>query len=175
MRQVLITSEFNPIRTSSNLESLAPPQLTSVQIWVSNCVRNAGGYVMSAIKTGHCMCGAVCFEYEGEESSRAHCHCESCRRATSSPFTTWTRVQRENFRWTAALPKHYVSSPSVTRTFCSICGSPMSYEHAKMSGEIDIYAASLDDHANFQPQRHDFWSERVSWVNVVDKLEKRAE
>jgi hypothetical protein len=50
----------------------------------------------------------------------------------------------------------------------------MSYEHVTMLGEIDIYAASLDDHATFQPQRHDFWSERVNWVNEVDELEKRA-
>jgi hypothetical protein len=121
------------------------------------------------------MCGVVRFDYEGEEHSRAHCHCASCGRATSSPFTTWIRVSCENFRWTVTLPKRYVSSPSVTRTFCSNCGSPMSYQHTNMPGEIDIYAASLDDHASFRPQRHDFWSERVSWVNVADDLEKRED
>jgi hypothetical protein len=130
---------------------------------------------MDTIKSGHCLWGAVRFEYVGDEHSRAHCHCESCRRATSSPFTTWIRVPRKNFRWTASLPKQYVSSPNVTRTFCPTCGSPMSYENVMIPSEIDIYAASLNDHATFQPQRHDFWGERVHWVNEVDDLEKRSE
>jgi hypothetical protein len=51
----------------------------------------------------------------------------------------------------------------------------MSYENFTNPSEIDIYAACLEDHATFQPQRHDFWSERVSWVNVVDELDKRTE
>jgi len=38
-------------------------------------------------KTGRCLCGAVTYSYEGLENWQAHCHCESCRRATASPMT----------------------------------------------------------------------------------------
>ena len=43
-------------------------------------------------KRRRCLCGAVSFEFSGAENWRAHCHCESCRRNTSSPFTTWFGV-----------------------------------------------------------------------------------
>jgi len=49
---------------------------------------------MSAKRYGRCLCGAATCQYEGDESWRAHCHCESCRRNTSSPFTTWFGVPK---------------------------------------------------------------------------------
>ena len=42
---------------------------------------------------GHCLCGQVTFEFTGSPLWCGHCHCESCRRATASPFTTWIGVR----------------------------------------------------------------------------------
>lgn len=66
---------------------------------------------------GHCLCGACTFELVGPHNWVGHCHCESCRRAVSSPFTTW--IGHENGAWTfgGAKPVSYVSSPGNTRGF----------------------------------------------------------
>lgn len=123
--------------------------------------------------TGRCLCGDVRFAVAGEMRSRNHCHCESCRRATSSAFATWFTVARADLRWTGTAPRAFASSPGVTRHFCARCGSPMGYETADRADDFDLYAASLDDHAGFRPQYHSFWDERVTWVALADDLPRR--
>ena len=54
------------------------------------------------VTKGRCLCGRVSFEYHGPEIWRGHCHCESCRRNTSSPFTTWFGVSNSAYRFTGA-------------------------------------------------------------------------
>jgi hypothetical protein len=53
---------------------------------------------------GRCLCRAVIFEYDAEPNWTLHGHCESCRRATSSPMTTWISVPRSAFRFKQGTP-----------------------------------------------------------------------
>jgi hypothetical protein len=48
------------------------------------------------------------------------------------------------------------------------------YEHKEKAGDIDLYAASLVDNCGFEPENHGFWSERVDWVGLKDKLKKNG-
>ena len=41
--------------------------------------------------TGQCFCGAVTWASPGPVLWAGHCHCESCRRATSSPIRSSMR------------------------------------------------------------------------------------
>jgi hypothetical protein len=50
--------------------------------------------------TGRCLCGDLRFEYRGAPIKTVHCHCESCRRHTSSPFTTFIIIEKDSFRYT---------------------------------------------------------------------------
>ncbi|TNC68020.1 GFA family protein [Rubellimicrobium roseum] len=124
---------------------------------------------MAAEITGRCLCGDIRFAVAGPMRSRNHCHCESCRRATSSPFTTWFTVARGDLRWTGT-PRLHESSPGVRRGFCPRCGSPLSYQTDRRPDDVDLYAASLDDPAGFEPQYHSHWDERVTWVALADHL-----
>lgn len=123
-----------------------------------------------SIKRGRCLCGAVTYEYRGDENWRAHCHCESCRRNTSSPFTTFMGVPNEAFRCTGEAPKAYISSPGVRRLFCGRCGTPMAYDADKFPDEIHLYAASLDDPARFSPDYHVHAAEQLPWIELADNL-----
>ena len=60
---------------------------------------------------GRCLCGSITFQYEGSPNWTLHCHCESCRRATSSPLTTWISVPRRIFSFTKGTPRYFCSSP----------------------------------------------------------------
>lgn len=122
------------------------------------------------LKHGRCLCGAVTFEYAGEENWRAHCHCESCRRQTSSPFTTFMGVPHGAWRFTGKAPSVYVSSPGVRRHFCGTCGAPVAFESDAFPDEIHFYAASLGDPADFAPQRHVHADEQLPWIHLNDGL-----
>lgn len=122
---------------------------------------------------GRCLCGATTFAYEGNEIWCTHCHCESCRRQTSSPFTTFVAIPRRRFEWLSGTPASFTSSPGVIRSFCAICGTPMAYENENHPDEIHLYLASLNHpRASLRPTSHDFWNERVDWINLVDDLPK---
>lgn len=125
-----------------------------------------------AKKRGRCLCGAVTYEYEGKENWRGHCHCESCRRNTASPFTTFFGVPREACRFTGEEPAVFHSSPGVRRLFCATCGTPMAYESERWPEEVHFYAATLEDPADFAPEFHVHWAERLPWVQLDDDLPK---
>ncbi len=121
-------------------------------------------------KSGRCFCGRVTYEFEGPENWRAYCHCESCRRTTSSPVTAFFGVPREACRFTGEPPVVYESSPGVRRLFCGRCGSPMAYDADRYADEIHLYAASLDDPGAYAPQGHVHCAERLPWFDVRDDL-----
>ena len=66
-----------------------------------------------SMTTGRCLCGAIQFEFEGPANWVAHCHCESCRRNTSSPMTTFIGVPRDRYRLLQGETAIYQSSPGV--------------------------------------------------------------
>ncbi len=124
------------------------------------------------IRKGHCLCGAVRYEYEGPENWVGHCHCESCRRNTSSSFTTFFGVPTNAFRYTGIDPWVLESSPGVWRVFCPKCGAPVAYDAEKFPNEVHFYLASLEDTSGLEPQFHAFVSEKVPWITLCDGLPK---
>jgi len=123
---------------------------------------------------GHCLCRAIVFEYEGEPNWTLHCHCETCRRATSSPMTTWVSVPRAAFRFTRGTPRYFASSPGVRRGFCEKCGSPISWEGERVPDEVHLYAASLANPLELSPSRHVFAAEQLPWFETADNLPRYA-
>ena len=123
--------------------------------------------------SGYCLCGAVSYCFEGAPNWQAHCHCESCRRNCSAPFTSYFGVDHGKWRWTGATPAIYVSTPGVRRHFCATCGTPMAFEGDKWSHEIHFYAVSLADPAAFRPTLHVNWNEHLPWVTLADGLPVR--
>ncbi len=124
-------------------------------------------------KTGHCLCGAVGFACDGPENWMAHCHCESCRRATASPFTSFFGVPNGMWRWTGEEPKTFSSSPGVVRSFCGKCGSQMAYQADRFPNEAHFYAATLDDQSGYVPTVHVHSDEMVGWITLGDVLPRK--
>jgi len=118
---------------------------------------------------GHCLCGRTTFEFSGPVMWCGHCHCESCRRATASPFTTWVGVQRGNCRFSGE-PRVHVSSPGVRRYFCAHCGSPIAFDSDRYLEEIHVYAALLENPASVAPQFHVHVGEELPWIVLADGL-----
>jgi hypothetical protein len=124
--------------------------------------------------SGRCLCGSIAFQYDSAPNWTLHCHCESCRRATSSPITTWISVPRSAFALTTGTPRYFASSPGVRRGFCENCGSPLTYESERIKDEVHIYAAALLDPAHVSPGGHVHVDEQLSWFEVLDDLPRFA-
>lgn len=122
--------------------------------------------------TGRCLCGAVTYAFTGPENWAGHCHCESCRRQTGSPMTSFLGVPNDAFAWTGTEPWLHRSSPGVRRNFCASCGTPMAYAADRFPGEIHLYATTLDNPEDYRPTFHVFTLEQVSWLHLADDLPK---
>ena len=124
--------------------------------------------------TGRCLCGGVTYAFTGPVNWAGHCHCQSCRRQTASPMTSFLGVPNDAFKWTGREPALFESSPGVRRRFCPTCGTPMSYEADRFGEEIHLYAATLDDPGAYEPSFHVFTSEQLPWLHVADGLPRHA-
>ncbi|MGH7153770.1 MAG: GFA family protein [Acetobacteraceae bacterium] len=124
--------------------------------------------------TGRCFCGDIAYIVSGAPLHVVHCHCESCRRATSSPITTFLIVRRAELRYTHGTPSLYASSPGVRRSFCARCGSPIAYESDGRPDQVDLYVCSLNDPALAAPTMHVHVEERVPWFDTLDDLPRYA-
>ncbi len=119
---------------------------------------------------GSCRCGQVAFSFDDEPKWVLNCHCEDCRRATSAPMATWVSILRKAFRFTTGEPTYFGSSPGVRRGFCGRCGSPISYEHDQMPGEIHVLAGTLSDPSAVRPVAHIFTVDQLPWFETADDL-----
>ncbi|KAF3389843.1 hypothetical protein DPV78_011805 [Talaromyces pinophilus] len=69
---------------------------------------------------------------------------------------------------------HYSSSTSVTRTFCSRCGTNLTYFMDRPASSpfpplVDITVGSLDRESieHIRPDRHCWWDEAISWIKEL--------
>jgi hypothetical protein len=124
---------------------------------------------------GGCSCGRVRYRAEGEATDLCYCHCRSCRRATAAPFVAWGTFRRPPFRISAGELALHRSSEAVVRGFCSACGTPLTYEHQRRPGAIDVTLVSLDDPALLRPQYHIWVSHRLPWIALADGLPQHDE
>ena len=127
------------------------------------------------VHQGGCLCGAVRYRVTGAPGWVAHCHCESCRKASGSAVVTWAGYTRESFEVAAGRPVRFASSPGVVRSFCPRCGSPLTYEAERFAGEVHVTVGSLDEPAGFAPTAHVWTSERVAWLHIADDLPRHPE
>jgi hypothetical protein len=124
---------------------------------------------------GRCLCGRVRYRAIGEPLWAAHCHCESCRRATGAPLTTYVGFPAEKFAWTAGEPASFASSPGVLRTFCGRCGTSLTYQGERWPGEMHVLVATLDRPEAITPKREAFAEERLPWLHLAPTPEPTAE
>jgi hypothetical protein len=116
------------------------------------------------------MCGAVRFAATANPVNSMVCHCQSCRRAASSPVVAWLTFSKAEFRFTSGAPREHQSSPKVRRGFCGACGSTLTYEHLDSPESIDVATCSLDAPGAFPPTHHSWLSHDIGWVKFGDGL-----
>ncbi len=118
---------------------------------------------------GGCMCGKIRYVLTTDPTFSTMCHCSDCRHAIGAHSVPWVTVPVQHFVTIQGKPSHYKSSPNVLRTFCSTCGTPLTYRHMEHSSGIDITAGSLDNSEQFPPTKDVFVRDKLSWVEPSTK------
>jgi hypothetical protein len=122
------------------------------------------------VTEGGCLCGAVRYVAHGAPTASIVCHCNSCCRAAGSPVVAWLTFPTSRFSFVGVAPAEYQSAVPVTRTFCSTCGTSLTYRHAERPSEIDVTTSSLDHPEAFPPTHHSWVGGSVGWVRFGDGL-----
>ncbi|MBO9448462.1 GFA family protein [Ruegeria sp. R14_0] len=94
---------------------------------------------------GQCMCGAVTVTATPARDALGACHCDQCRRWTSSMLVTF---QAEPGYAALGPVKTYTSSDWAERAFCSECGSALWYRitlPGEMHGHTQMAAGLFED------------------------------
>jgi hypothetical protein len=119
---------------------------------------------------GGCFCGALRYEATGNPGVSTHCHCEHCRRTSGAAFLTWVEFPATGFSFTKGTPGSFQSRPGVTRSFCTSCGTPLTYRLVDTPGTVDLTVCSLDEPARVTPQDHVYHDGKMPWVRLADGL-----
>jgi len=129
---------------------------------------------MTTSATGGCLCGSVRYEADGAARAQTLCHCLSCRRAAGAASVAWVVFGADGFRFTAGAPATFASSPEVTRGFCRVCGTSLTYQHAARPGAIDVTTATLDDADAFAPTKEIWIADKLAWATLDPSIDHYA-
>jgi hypothetical protein len=135
----------------------------------NSCGRMDEVMTVKAIEGG-CYCRAIRYRIDGAPSSSMICHCQSCRKIAAAPVVAWITVKVSDFVVVKGTPAQLASSPPVRRTFCSSCGTHLTYAHTKEVETLDITTCSLDHPNAFPPTHHSWVSHDLKWIKFGDGL-----
>jgi hypothetical protein len=116
--------------------------------------------------TGSCLCGSVVYEVDAPAGPIVHCHCQTCRKAHGSAFSSVTNVPRERFRFVKGeeLLRAFESSPGKLRKFCTLCGSHIVAERVNQPTVL-LRLGCLDTPIDDKPRAHIWRSDAASWYD----------
>jgi len=122
----------------------------------------------SAPISGGCLCGRLRWEASAPPRASVLCHCDTCRRATGSGAVGWLIFPRQAFRFVSGEPRTYHTDTDADRTFCTACGTPLTYhQHSDRPQDMDVTIGSADDGDAWPPTRDVFLEEKLPWVAAV--------
>jgi hypothetical protein len=120
--------------------------------------------------TGSCLCGSVKYEISGKVGDIIHCHCQTCRKAHGSAFSSVASVQDKDFKLSGSEHlKSYESSNGKHRYFCSNCGTQI-YAKRENTAHVILRLGSLDSDIDSVEKEHIWVSQKASWYSLESKL-----
>lgn len=128
---------------------------------------------MSQSNFGSCLCGTVRYEVRSKIRAVSHCHCGMCQKAHGAAFGSYGSVPVADLVITHgdALLRRRDSSPGITRTFCSACGSPLTWHsiHGGAALWISFSLGTLDTPFSPMKQKTLHLASKAFWYEAEDK------
>ena len=123
--------------------------------------------------TGHCLCGAVQYRYEGEPITIGLCQCDRCQRQSGSAFLIGVIFPRDAVTITGPLTTYEASidgNSHLWRHFCQICGSAISITLDRYPGIRSMMGGTLDDKTKIKPRFSVWCSAGQPWLEMPDEI-----
>ena len=112
--------------------------------------------------TGRCSCGNVTFETTADPDWVGIRHCDTCRQATGGVLGGACGFPRDAITITGKTHQFYQATAQVRRSFCSNCGSSISYESSQWPSDVHIMIGVFDEPEKLASQPHMFTKVRYS-------------
>ena len=124
--------------------------------------------------SGHCECGRVRFEVDGEIEDFSHCHCSQCRRLHGAAYATFAGVSRRSFRYVSGEDdlRIYASSATNDRYFCGVCGSPILVDARDEPDFLYLSMSALEGNPPHPNGYHAYVGSKAPWHEITDTLEQ---
>lgn len=123
--------------------------------------------------TGNCLCGNVSFEADGDIAMQANCHCSDCQQVTGAAFATLVFMSESDVKINGETKRfeHSVESGnSLTKDFCSNCGSQMFGGNAARPGSIALRAGSINEQEHIKPQFNVYASRKLDCITLDSNI-----
>lgn len=123
---------------------------------------------MSNIQQGGCRCGAARYKIDLANATTLNCHCIDCQKHLGSPFSVFTMVPANQFKWLKKPAGLVAFSKLADRIFCNQCGTYLKWEGRDSPGEAEINAMTLDDASAFKVDEEIFVHSRLAWIKPLE-------
>ncbi|WP_255990632.1 GFA family protein [Chitinolyticbacter albus] len=120
---------------------------------------------------GSCLCSGVKYQVTAAIRAVSHCHCTMCRKAHGAAFGSYGSVPGDAHVFIAGeeLLRRYASSAQATRTFCSVCGSPMLWQgKGHYADWVSFPLSTLDTPYLAPKQKHIHTASKAPWYDIAD-------
>ena len=96
--------------------------------------------------TGSCLCGAVRYEIQGAVERTSKCWCTMCQKQHGAAFGPYANVASDALKFVQGREfiTRYRSSPGVERTFCTVCGSNLSWQAELERERVAVTLGTFD-------------------------------
>lgn len=98
--------------------------------------------------TGGCYCGALRYAANGDFLAKGMCFCRECRHISGGGANIILGMSAAGFTYTSGEPGQFKRDDfegSVTRDFCTNCGTHILTRSPRVEGAVLIKVGSLDD------------------------------
>lgn len=123
--------------------------------------------------SGGCLCGAIRYQSKAEPEMIVACHCKTCQQNTGTAFSLNVAMPAGKVTITGDSLTTYEErstpdSEPFYRSFCSLCGSPISGEGTAYPGVLFLKAGTLDDSSWVKPTAHMWCGQKQPWVSIEE-------
>ena len=118
---------------------------------------------------GHCYCGELRYEFDGDAIMKGQCHCRECQYISGGNPNVVMGMPEAAFKYTKGEPRQFKRSDldnPVTREFCGECGTHILAR--AMPGLVILKVGVLDDPSVFTPQMAIFTCDRQAFHHIAD-------
>jgi hypothetical protein len=125
---------------------------------------------------GGCLCEKIRYTIKIdeliEEIHAEYCHCTMCRKSSGSVMASLFTIPKKSITFNK-IPNKYESSKNIYRSFCSNCGSQISWENIN-EDKIDIGIGTLDEPDKIKPKIHVWVENKILIINEIPKYLKSS-